>query len=58
MSKQIGLIGLLAKHRVASNLLMVMMILAGALGLSKLNIQFFPNFELDIISVATVWSGA
>ncbi len=58
MSKRIELIGLFAKHRVASNLLMVMMILAGALGLSKLNIQFFPNFELDIISVATSWSGA
>ena len=52
------LISLFARHRVAANLLMVMMILAGLIGLQKLNIQFFPNFALDSISVSTVWSGA
>ena len=58
MNQHHGLIGLFAKHRVAPNLLMVMMILAGVLALNKLNIQFFPNFELDSIAVSTVWSGA
>lgn len=58
MNQRHGLIGLFAKHRVAPNLLMVMMLLAGALALNKLNIQFFPNFELDSITVSTVWSGA
>ncbi len=58
MNQKHGLIGLFAKHRVAPNLLMVMMILAGLLALNKLNIQFFPNFELDSISVSTIWSGA
>lgn len=52
------LIGLFAQHRVAANLLMAMMILAGVLALSKLNTQFFPNFELDFISVQVLWSGA
>lgn len=37
---------------------MAMMILAGIFALSKLNTQFFPNFELDFISVRVVWSGA
>ena len=53
-----SLLGLFARHRVAANLLMVMMLLAGYIGLQKLNIQFFPNFELDRITVRTIWSGA
>ncbi len=52
------LISLFARHRVAANLLMVMMILSGFIGLHKLNIQFFPNFALDSVSVSTIWSGA
>jgi len=53
-----SLIGLFARHRVAANLLMAMMLLSGCIALQKLNIQFFPNFELDQISVSTTWSGA
>ncbi|MBL6999620.1 MAG: efflux RND transporter permease subunit, partial [Gammaproteobacteria bacterium] len=52
------LLGIFVKHKVAPNLLMIIMILAGLLALKKLNVQFFPSFELDIISVSTVWSGA
>jgi len=53
-----NIIGLFARHRVAANLLMAMMILAGVMALKKLNVQFFPNFELDTITVTTIWSGA
>jgi multidrug efflux pump subunit AcrB len=53
-----SLIGLFASHRVAANLLMIMMLLAGALGLAKLNTQFFPNFALDLITVKVKWTGA
>ncbi len=52
------LIGIFAQHPVAANLLMLMMILAGIWALTKLNIQFFPNFDLDRVSVRVVWSGA
>jgi multidrug efflux pump subunit AcrB len=52
------LLGVFARHRVAANLLMVMMLLSGVIALDKLNVQFFPNFELDQISVSTIWSGA
>ena len=52
------LLGIFVKHKVAPNLLMIIMILAGLFALKKLNIQFFPNFELDMITVSTVWSGA
>ena len=53
-----SLLGVFARHRVAANLLMAMMILSGLVALQKLNVQFFPNFELDRISVNTSWSGA
>ncbi len=52
------LIGVFARHPVAANLLMAIMLLAGFWGLSNLNVQFFPNFEVEVISVRTVWSGA
>jgi len=52
------LIGIFSKHKVAANLLMIIMILLGIWGLKGLNIQFFPDFEVEIISVKTVWNGA
>ncbi len=52
------IIGLFAQHRVAANLLMVIMLMAGVWGLSNLNVQFFPNFEVEVVNVRTVWSGA
>lgn len=53
-----NLITLFTEHRVAANLLMLLMILAGIWGLKKLNTQFFPTFELDIITISVPWSGA
>ena len=47
-----------AKHRVAANLLMVIMIIAGFIGVDRLRTQFFPSFELDIITVSIAWPGA
>jgi multidrug efflux pump subunit AcrB len=37
---------------------MILMLAAGLLGLNRLNIQFFPTFELDIINITVPWSGA
>lgn len=53
-----NLTALFTEHRVAANLLMLLMILAGIWGLKKLNTQFFPSFELDVITIAVPWSGA
>jgi multidrug efflux pump subunit AcrB len=55
---QNDLLGLFANHKVAPNLLMIIMILAGIIALTKLNVQFFPSFELDTISISTSWTGA
>ncbi len=49
---------LFAAHRVAANLLMMLMIIAGVFGLYKLNRQFFPNFALDFVNVRVAWTGA
>ncbi len=53
-----GLIELFLRHRLAANLLIALMVLGGAFALLKLNTQFFPNFELDFVSVRVVWTGA
>ncbi len=52
------LLSLFVYHPVAANLLMILMILAGLFSVSQLNTQFFPNFELEIITVRVVWFGA
>ncbi|MGI9408011.1 MAG: efflux RND transporter permease subunit, partial [Hyphomicrobiaceae bacterium] len=53
-----SLIKLFVGHPTASNLLMAVMILMGAFGISKLNTQFFPTIEIPVITVSVVWSGA
>jgi multidrug efflux pump subunit AcrB len=53
-----GLIAVFAQHRVAANLLMILMIMAGVWALQQLNTQFFPSFDLDNITVRVVWTGA
>lgn len=58
MKDQGGLIGLFLRHRLASTLLIVLMLMSGSWALNKLNTQFFPNFSLDFVSVRVVWLGA
>lgn len=53
-----GIIGIFARHKVAANMLMAMMILSGVVALKLLNIQFFPSADPTIISVTTAWGGA
>jgi multidrug efflux pump subunit AcrB len=52
------MIGRFAQHKVAANLLMLFMMIAGAVSLTRLNTQFLPNFALDYITVRVVWPGA
>ena len=53
-----GLIGVLASHPVACNLLMAIMLLVGAWALTRLNTQFFPTFDIEFIVVDVRWTGA
>jgi multidrug efflux pump subunit AcrB len=52
------IISIFAQHRVAANLLMLIMLIAGVISLNRLNTQFFPNFALDLITVRVDWRGA
>ena len=52
------MIAFFARHRTAANLVMALMILFGALGLARMNTQFFPTFGIDWISVSVTWPGA
>ena len=47
-----------AQHKVAGNLLMILMLLSGIWGFSQLNRQLMPDFTLDIITVDIRWPGA
>ena len=53
-----GLIAVFARHGLLANLLMILIFAVGAVALMRMNIQFFPTFALDVISVRVVWSGA
>jgi multidrug efflux pump subunit AcrB len=53
-----SLLAIFARHPVAANLLMAMMMLSGVWGISKLNTQFFPSFNIDFVSVKVFWPGA
>lgn len=56
--KRRDLLGSFVHHPVAANLLMLIMMLAGLFAVSRLNIQFFPNFNLDFVTVRVEWRGA
>lgn len=58
MSKPIRILSLFARHKVAANLLMAIMLLSGVWALMRLNVQFLPTFNIEIITVSVPWRGA
>jgi len=52
------MISLFVRHRNAANLLMIVMVAAGLVALSRLNTQFFPTLSFDTIEISVVWPGA
>lgn len=58
MSKPRDFIGIFAQHKVAANLLMIIMLISGLVSLTKLNTQFFPTFAIDVVTVRIEWRGA
>lgn len=58
MSNAANPISFFVRHKVAANLLMLVMLGGGILGLMRMNIQFFPTFALDFVTVRVDWSGA
>lgn len=52
------LMGIFVRHRTAANLLMLLMVLIGVLSLFRINVQFFPDFGIDVAMVSVEWRGA
>ena len=53
-----GILEIFATHPVAMNILMVVILIAGGYVLLNINVQFFPAFNLQFVSVSTEWPGA
>ncbi|MEH6911943.1 MAG: efflux RND transporter permease subunit [Oceanicoccus sp.] len=58
MQNTLSLINVFTQHRVASNLLMIIMIMMGMWGLTHINTQLNPNQRLDSIGIQIGWPGA
>lgn len=52
------IISIFMHHPVAANLLMVLMLCSGIYGLLKMNVQFLPNFDINVVKIRVVWPGA
>ena len=52
------LIGRVARHPVASNVLMLILIVAGLWAVTKMNVRFFPKFDIQLVLVVVPWPGA
>ena len=53
-----GLVSLFARHPNAANLAMILMVIFGLFACFRINTQFFPSFDIPVISVNVAWSGA
>lgn len=53
-----ALIRSFTRHKVAANILMLLMLLSGVWGMQRLEVQMEPDFDIPQISVAVVWPGA
>ena len=46
------------EHRTSANIIMLLMIIIGLLSIGKLNKQFFPDFDVEVVAVSIDWPGA
>lgn len=53
-----GWLGLFTRHRTLANLVLVIMLLAGAVTLPKMRAQFFPDSVVEEVEVEVTWEGA
>jgi multidrug efflux pump subunit AcrB len=55
---QSGAVAWMASHKVASNLIMILIVLGGVMSVFRLKQEVFPEFSLDMISIAVPFPGA
>ena len=46
------------EHKTSANIIMLLMIIIGLLSIGKLNKQFFPDFNIEVVAVSIDWPGA
>jgi multidrug efflux pump subunit AcrB len=53
-----GIIAYFAQHRVAANLIMLMVIILGLMSIFSLKTQFFPDIKSNRLTASVIWPGA
>ncbi|HBX38726.1 MAG TPA: hypothetical protein DEG76_16185, partial [Pseudohongiella sp.] len=53
-----GIIDLFTRHKVAANLVMIMMILSGLWASTRINTQLDPSVEWPVVIINANWPGA
>ena len=53
-----GLLSYFVRHRTIANLLLLLMIVAGAAAIPNMRAQFFPDVIIDNVTVSVRWDGA
>ena len=56
--KEAGFLKFFVEHKTAANIIMILMIVVGLLSIGRLNKQFFPDFDVEIVAVTIDWPGA
>ena len=56
--KESGFLKFFVEHRTSAHIIMILMIVVGLLSIGRLNKQFFPNFEVEVVAVSVNWAGA
>ena len=56
--KESGFLKFFVEHRTSANIIMILMIVIGLLSIGRLNKQFFPDFDVEVIAVSIEWPGA
>ena len=53
-----GLLSYFVRHRTIANLLLLIMVVAGAAAIPNMRAQFFPDVIVDNVTVSVSWDGA
>ena len=53
-----GIFSYFTRHRTIANLLLLLMLAAGAAAIPQMRAQFFPDSAVDDINISVSWNGA
>ena len=56
--KESSFLKFFVEHRTSANIIMLLMIIIGLLSIGKLNKQFFPDFDVEVVAVTIDWPGS